>query len=273
MLLGSLQLDPEGGATFRAAIDHFSAPDPVRQSVDEHGNPVEVRDVRTKPQREADALVTMSTLALASAQQAGAEQPASGGRAPAHVTVVATAEQLAALAGGPAAGLATVDQAGPVPAAFLARLVCDGVLRRVLLAPSGAVLDVGRAVRCATPAQRKVLAVRDGSCLVPGCRVPVSSCDIHHVISWLHGGPTDLANLVPLCGRHHTAVHAGIWQIRRRGDLPWVIPPSWVDPYRRPLRNQLPAAIQGALALGRELAALDRTADGAGPGAHEPEPP
>jgi hypothetical protein len=50
-----------------------------------------------------------------------------------------------------------------------------------------------------------------------------------------------------------------------------VIPPSWVDPYRRPLRNQLPAAIQAALALGRQLAAHDQTVDGTG--VHEPEPP
>jgi hypothetical protein len=29
----------------------------------------------------------------------------------------------------------------------------------------------------------------------------------HHRISWLDGGPTDLANLILLCKRHHTVVH------------------------------------------------------------------
>ena len=274
MVVGSFQLDPEGGATVAAAVDHFGAPLPVRQGVDEHGAPVDLRDVRTKAQRQADALVAICAAALARARSTGDDgesQPAGGGRAPAQVTVVATAEQLAALDGGPAAGLATCDQLGPIPAPVLARLSCDGMLRRVLLAPSGAVLDVGRAVRCATPAQRKALAVRDGTCVVPGCRVPVSRCDIHHVISWAHGGLTDLANLAPLCGRHHSAVHAGVWQLQRRGDLPWVVPPSWVDPRRRLLRNQLPAAVQTALALGRDLIAAEE--DGAGISAQQPQPP
>jgi hypothetical protein len=280
MVVGSFQLDPEGGATVAAAVDHFGAPLPVRQAIDEHGAPVDLRDVRTKAQRQADALVAICAAALARArstrdqgQDETDEQPP-GGRAPAQVTVVATAEQVAALAGGPPAGLATCDQLGPIAAPVLARLSCDGILRRVLLAPSGAVLDVGRAVRCATPAQRKALAVRDGTCVVPGCRVPVSRCDIHHVISWAHGGPTDLANLAPLCGRHHSAVHAGVWQLQRHGDLPWVVPPSWIDPRRRLLRNQLPAAVQTTLALGRQLAALGSDADGdTGSIARQPGPP
>lgn len=41
----------------------------------------------------------------------------------------------------------------------------------------------------------------------PGCTIPAASCDIHHVIHWSKGGPTDLANAALLCGRHHTLVH------------------------------------------------------------------
>jgi predicted restriction endonuclease len=38
------------------------------------------------------------------------------------------------------------------------------------------------------------------------------------VIHWSAGGPTDLANLLPLCQRHHTAIHHGGWHIARGDD-------------------------------------------------------
>jgi predicted restriction endonuclease len=32
---------------------------------------------------------------------------------------------------------------------------------------------------------------------------------------WIHGGSTDLENLILLCHRHHWMVHEGNWQIVR----------------------------------------------------------
>jgi hypothetical protein len=123
--------------------------------------------------------------------------------------------------------------------------------------------------------QRKALAVRDGGCLVPACRVPVALADVHHVIPWSRGGPTDLGNLVAVCPRHHTAVHAGVWRIEFHGDLPWVIPPHWVDPQRRPIRNLLPGAVQEAIKLGQDIRADDDTGDTDDRAEHDhgPEPP
>ncbi|HEX2374877.1 MAG TPA: HNH endonuclease signature motif containing protein [Actinomycetota bacterium] len=43
-------------------------------------------------------------------------------------------------------------------------------------------------------------------------------CEAHHVRHWLHGGPTDLANLVLLCRAHHRAVHEGGWRLARGPD-------------------------------------------------------
>jgi hypothetical protein len=41
-----------------------------------------------------------------------------------------------------------------------------------------------------------------------------------------------------LCGFHHHLIHHTGWQIRMGDDrLPEVIPPSYVDPLRRPMRN------------------------------------
>ena len=30
---------------------------------------------------------------------------------------------------------------------------------------------------------------------------------------WRHGGNTDLHNLIPLCSKHHHAVHEGGWKL------------------------------------------------------------
>jgi hypothetical protein len=45
--------------------------------------------------------------------------------------------------------------------------------------------------------------------VVPGCDRPVAWCEAHHLRHWLHGGATDLENLVLLCRTHHRAVHEG----------------------------------------------------------------
>jgi hypothetical protein len=79
-------------------------------------------------------------------------------------------------------------------------------------------LEVGRATRVVSPAQRTALTVRDGGCKFPGCDRPLAWCEAHHLRHWLHGGPTDLGNLVLLCRGHHHAVHEGGWRLHRRAD-------------------------------------------------------
>jgi hypothetical protein len=64
-------------------------------------------------------------------------------------------------------------------------------------------LEVGRTTRTVAPAQRNALVVRDGGCVFPGCDRPQDWCEAHHLRHWLHGGPTDLANLALLCRAHH----------------------------------------------------------------------
>ena len=76
-------------------------------------------------------------------------------------------------------------------------------------------LEVGRTSRVVTAAQRAALAVRDGGCGFPDCDRPLAWCEAHHLRHWLHGGPTDLANLALLCRAHHRAVHEGGWRLTR----------------------------------------------------------
>jgi HNH endonuclease len=79
-------------------------------------------------------------------------------------------------------------------------------------------LEVGRTSRVVTAAQRAALVVRDGGCAVPGCDRPPAWCEAHHLVHWLHGGATDLANLALVCRAHHRAVHEGGWRLTRQPD-------------------------------------------------------
>ena len=79
-------------------------------------------------------------------------------------------------------------------------------------------LEVGRTTRVVTAAQRAALAVRDGGCVFPDCTRPLAWCEAHHLRHWLHGGPTDLANLALVCRAHHRAVHEGGWRLTRDPD-------------------------------------------------------
>jgi hypothetical protein len=91
-------------------------------------------------------------------------------------------------------------------------------------------LEVGRASRVVTAAQRAALVVRDGGCAVPDCQRPPGWCEAHHLVHWLHGGPTDLQNLALLCRAHHRAVHEGGWRLGRDPDGHLTATP----PHRKP---------------------------------------
>jgi len=88
-----------------------------------------------------------------------------------------------------------LEFAGVVPAATVQRLACDASIRRVLLGPDSAVIDVGRALRVPSGAGRAALRVRDQGCVWPGCDRPPSWTNPHHV---LHGGDSNIPNLVLL---------------------------------------------------------------------------
>ena len=135
------------------------------------------------------------------------------------------------------AGRAWIQHAGHPPDQTLAELFARARLQRVLHTADGAVLAMGRTVRLATPAQKDALIARDLGCVIPGCAVPGEHCQVHHVIPWAAGGPTDVQNMCLLCARHHTEVGQRTWDIEMINGVPWVRPPSWVDHTRPLLRN------------------------------------
>lgn len=101
-----------------------------------------------------------------------------------------------------------------LPVETIRRMACEARIIPVVMSSKSVVLDMGRASRLASPQQRKALEAMHATCAVPRCSVPVSRCEPHHIDYWINGGPTDLANLVPLCGEHHRCVHEGGWRLK-----------------------------------------------------------
>jgi hypothetical protein len=224
-------LEPEAGETLLAALEPLA-------------RPTTAEDDRSGSQRRADALTELARRALE-----GGRLPQTGGVRP-QLTVTI---DLASLLGHPGLPGADGGWTGPLPAETARRLACDATVTRAVVsrrhhdhdgdpgngdggdladrlrtaiqllppalggAPSEP-LDLGRTTRVISATQRRALAMRDGGCRFPGCDRPLAWCDAHHLRHWLHGGATDLANLVLLCRAHHRAVHEGGWRLHRHPD-------------------------------------------------------
>jgi HNH endonuclease len=101
-----------------------------------------------------------------------------------------------------------------LPVDAVRRAACEAVMVPTVLArATGAVLDAGRTTRVATRAQRRTLRAMYPTCAFPGCDRSFDWCQIHHIVPWEQGGPSDLANLLPLCSHHHHLVHEGGWRL------------------------------------------------------------
>jgi hypothetical protein len=230
-------LEPEAGETLLAALEPLA-------------RPAGAEDDRSGSQRRADALAELARRALEGGRlpQTGGVRPqvtvtvelagllghpglpgADGGwvgplpvetvrrlACDAAVTRVLVARHpLEAADGGDGHRHATRDDeaAGDLPRRLRAAIA---LLPPALGGAPREPLEVGRATRVVSPAQRTALAVRDGGCVVSGCDRPPAWCEAHHLRHWLRGGPTDLENLVLLCRAHHRAVHEGHQHLHRR---------------------------------------------------------
>ena len=156
-------------------------------------------------QRLYDALVGL----IRTGAGAGAGHKRDGGAFRPRLVVHAPVELLLGVGDG-TGGVAEIEGVGPVAAEVVRRLACDAQVELQVEAANGSVLDQGRARREPTAAQRIEIARRDKGCRFPSCGF-TEFIDIHHLDHWVHGGRTDLANLITLCGRHHNAVHELGW--------------------------------------------------------------
>lgn len=195
-------------------------------------------DPRTRGQRQADTLVSALQAALALA--APGVLPVTAGHRP-QVLVTIDHETLlrrVRTASGTAAVLSEAEFTGPIDPREIRRIACDAEIIPAVLGGEGEILDLGRSRRLFTRAQRRAVTARDGGCAAPGCTLPASWCEIHHIGHWEDGGPTDVDNGVLLCSHHHHAVHAGWWTVAVVAGIPWFTPARGLDPAQTPRRNR-----------------------------------
>lgn len=213
------------GAKLGAVLSPLAAPR-VETVTLEDGREVDGEDPRHHGQRLHDALEEVCDRLLRSGTL-----PGSGGTPATVIVTIPEADLAARRRWG-------VTSAGTMLSADAVMELADSAeVWPTVVAPTGVVLEMGRARRLATPGQTMALAARDGGCTFPGCERPPEWCERHHVVEWARGGRTDLSNLTLLCAYHHHAFAARGWTCSMVDGLPAWTPPRWIDPQQRPLRN------------------------------------
>lgn len=217
---------PEPGVTFRSESDRSGDGAESGADLTEadpwNSDPRNVIEQRTAAQKRHDALA--AALAIAARHE---DMPRLAGASP---TLVVHADANDLVSG---TGWATVaGSQAPVPIGVATQAACTGAIQRVLF-DDGRIVGTTVIDRVFTVHQRRAIIARDGECLIPGCHVPASWCEIHHVVEHARGGPTDTDNGVPLCWWHHRSLDRSGWEIRMAGGTPQVRGPAWWDPERR----------------------------------------
>ncbi|MGW9263255.1 DUF222 domain-containing protein [Gordonia terrae] len=212
------------GEKFLSMIDERSGPRPEPDGAD---------DRRSVGERRADGLELLLDQAAIGAAMTTAGAP----RTQVLVTI-------------PADGLdpARLPWVGAVTASTARRLSCDGAVAEIVLDDEGVPLRMGTTKRLFPHHLRQAIIVRDACCVK--CGAPAAHTQVHHLVHWVDGGPTDLDNGCLLCQRCHTQVHHHGWQVVMGPDRhPWLIPPADVDPQRspRPAYNRRTMRLDDAL--------------------------
>ena len=121
----------------------------------------------------------------------------------------------------PSSGRPSIDWGLPVelPTSVLLDLwgvadVHTVVVRNGVVVHAPGNLTLGRSTRVASRAQRRALRALYKTCAIPGCAVRYQYCKLHHVIWWEDDGLTDVDNLLPVCERHHHAIHDHGWRVQ-----------------------------------------------------------
>ncbi|MDE0546710.1 DUF222 domain-containing protein [Microbacterium sp. C7(2022)] len=216
-------MDAETGAPLKAAIEMIvTAEFNAGRDAEREGA---AEDLRTLPQRQADALATLARHVLGCDHT---DMPLGG----ATLVVRVSLEDLKS-----ETGFATVDgMEQPISIGAARRLAAGGDVIPCVLGADSEILDWGRRKRLFTKAQKLFLVERDGGCV--NCGLPPNMTKVHHIRYWSHGGATDISNGVLLCETCHHRVHDNGWQITVEGtgaaSRVWLIPPPDVDPQRTP---------------------------------------
>ncbi|VXB57224.1 HNH endonuclease signature motif containing protein [Nocardioides sp. AX2bis] len=103
------------------------------------------------------------------------------------------------------------------------RLACNAGHLPVVLGGDSMPVDVGKSRRKFTRHQGYALNTLHDTCGIAGCERPFAWCELHHLLEWSRGGPTDLRNALPLCGHHHRRAHDPAYEMRRHRGREYVL--------------------------------------------------
>ncbi len=235
------ELTPEAWAVWEVILAKYAAPgmcNPADPQPCTSGTPSQAQidnDHRSLAQRQHDALVAVGRIALMS----GALGHLNG--LPVSIIIRTTLQDLESRAGVGVTGGGTV-----MPITEVIRLAAHANhYLAVFDKATGSALDLFRAKRIASPAQRIMLIGRDGGCTKPCCTVGPYGAQIHHAAKdWGDGGQTNINELGLACGPDNRMVGDGGWTttINNRGEVEWTPPPQLdtgqarVNYYHRPER-------------------------------------
>lgn len=267
-------LTPEAWAVWEAIFARYAAPGMCNPDDPEpctSGTPTQAQidnDHRSLAQRQHDAMLAAGRIALMSGQLGQLNG------LPVSVIVRTTLQDLESRAGVGVTGGGTV-----IPIAEVIRM---GAHAHHYLAvfdrATGSALDLFRAKRTASAAQRIMLIARDGGCTKPGCTVGAYGCQGHHAeADFAKGGNTNVDELGLACGPDNRSVDDdGGWTTRmnERCEVEWIPPPALdtgqarINYYHRPERLLRPP--DNPEPQGHNTIADNESADGTTGGAAEP---
>lgn len=202
-LKGDFDLGGELAIEAKAVIDEVTEQLRRREAEARTADPTDPRIDQPVSQRRARALGELLDRAAASPDNPARRLP---------LLNIHTTLETVTRTGDPTGWKLEVEEAwrAAIPLRLLDVWACDCFAGRVVLDADGLPLDVGRAERLATPAQRRAVFARDGACCpVPGCTAPARWGRLHHVRHWTASGLTKEDNLVAPCTWHHARIHEG----------------------------------------------------------------
>ncbi|WP_407358894.1 HNH endonuclease [Microbacterium sp. LTA6] len=237
-LIMDAQSNPKVGGAPAPGVAFRPTEEALGDDADEdpfNADPRNVIEPRTAGQKRHDALA--AALGIAARHH---DMPTLAGAAPTLVVHVDAKDYAAGT------GWATIPGGDTsVPLSVAAHTGCTGTIQRVLF-DEGRIIGITVIDRVFTVHQRRAIIARDKECLIPGCHVSASWCEIHHVTEHARGGPTHTDNGVPLCWWHHRSLDHSGWEIRMANGVPQIRGPAWWDPdraWRTPRSTRTPLRV------------------------------
>ena len=222
-----VNMTPEAWATYEAIFAKWAAPgmcNPADAVPCISGTPTQEQidnDHRSLAERQHDALVAVGRSVLASGELG------QHNGLPTTIIIRTTLQDLESRAGVGVTGGGTV-----IPIGDVIRLAARANhYLAVFDRATGSALNLFRARRVASPAQRIMLIARDGGCTKPGCTVPAYGSQVHHAArDWADGGQTNIDELGLACGPDNRMVGQDGWTTRMnaQNEVEW-LPPADLD--------------------------------------------